>query len=52
MNDLGWWVIHAEEIMEMLNKVAEGDTPDIVFAEMYANSEINVGNFEGETDAS
>lgn len=51
MSDLGWWVVHGEEILEMLNAVADGNQPDIVFAEFYANSEIDVGEQKGELNA-
>jgi hypothetical protein len=40
-NDLGWWFIHGDEIMEALNKVYDGELPDIAYAELYANSEVN-----------
>ncbi len=37
--DLGWWTISGEAILEALRAVADGDSPDIVYAELYANSE-------------
>lgn len=39
--DLGWWFIHGDEIIEALREVAKGASPDLVYAELYANSEIN-----------
>lgn len=35
---LGWHVISGEQILGMLYAVADGDHPDIVFAEMWANA--------------
>lgn len=35
---LGWWSISGEELLEALRKCANGENPDIVYAEMYANS--------------
>lgn len=34
-----WWAISEEDIMDMLRRVADGDDPDVVYAEWYANSE-------------
>ncbi len=36
---LGWWTISGEALLEALKAVAEGDDPDVVYAELYANSE-------------
>lgn len=44
--DLGWWFIHGDEIMDALKAVAEGQDPEFVYLEMYANS-----YREGEFDA-
>lgn len=35
-----WWAISGEDLMAMLRQVAEGEDPDIVYAEHYANSEV------------
>lgn len=48
MTDLGWWIIHGDEIMAALEQVADGETPAIVYAELYANAEIH----QGEANAS
>ena len=40
-NDLGWWIIHGENLLTALNMVAQGDDPDLVYAELYANAEID-----------
>lgn len=39
--DLGWWFIHGDEIIEALRQVANGESPDVVYAELYANCEVN-----------
>jgi hypothetical protein len=39
MNDLGWWTIHGETILESLRRCAEGESPDVVYAELYANAD-------------
>lgn len=36
---LGWWAISGEALLEMLRRVADGEDPDLVYAEEYANSE-------------
>jgi hypothetical protein len=40
-NDLGWWIIHGENLLTALHMVAQGDDPDLVYAELYANAEID-----------
>lgn len=37
--DLGWHVISGELLLESLRRVAEGEDPDLVFAELWANAE-------------
>ena len=37
--DLGWWTISGEALLETLKTVADGDNPDVVYAELYANAE-------------
>lgn len=39
MTDLGWWVIDGESLMEMLQRVANGEDVDMVYAEEYANAD-------------
>lgn len=36
---LGWWSISGEAIMEMLRRCHVGEDPDLVYAELYANSD-------------
>ncbi len=37
---MGWWTISGEGLLEMLRRVADGEDPDILYAEEYANAEI------------
>jgi hypothetical protein len=37
MTDLGWWAISGEGLLAMLRRVADGEDPDLVYAEEYAN---------------
>lgn len=39
-NDLGWWTIHGDDLMDMLRAVADGQHPDLVYAEAYANGQV------------
>lgn len=36
-DNLGWWAISGEDLLEMLRQVADGADPDLVYAEAYAN---------------
>jgi hypothetical protein len=42
----GWWTISGEAFMDALRAVAAGENPDIVYAEHYANSEIETPGTE------
>jgi hypothetical protein len=33
------WVLSGEELLVMLHRVADGEDPDMVYAEEYANAE-------------
>jgi hypothetical protein len=35
---LGYWTISGEALLDMLRRVAAGEDPDAVYAEVYANS--------------
>lgn len=37
---MGYWVIGGSELLRMLRRVKGGEDPDLVYAEEYANSEI------------
>ncbi|HET6917258.1 MAG TPA: hypothetical protein VFH56_14285 [Acidimicrobiales bacterium] len=40
MSGLGWWTISGDEFLRALHEVAEGNDPEMVYAEFYANSQI------------
>lgn len=37
---LGWWSISGEALLAMLRRVHDGEDPDLVYAEEYANAQI------------
>ena len=37
--DLGWHVMSGEQLMEMLQRAADGEDPDLLFAELWANAD-------------
>lgn len=39
-DSLGWWVIKGEVLLDALRRVSEGEDPDLVYAELYANTEV------------
>jgi hypothetical protein len=38
-NSLGWWCISGQDILVALRRVGDGEDADMVYLEMYANSE-------------
>lgn len=50
MTDLGWWIIHGDEILESLRRVAKGEDPDLVYAELYANCEVHEGDLNASEE--
>ena len=36
---LGWWTISGVALLEALRKAHAGNDPDLVYAELYANSD-------------
>lgn len=42
MTDLGWWAISGEDVLDALRRAHDGEDPDLVFAELYANSDHEV----------
>lgn len=40
MNTLGWWCLSGPSLLEALRRAHGGEDPDLVFTEMYANSDI------------
>jgi hypothetical protein len=45
---LGWWSISGEALLQALRDVANGEDPDVVYAELYANSDHETVPPEGE----
>jgi hypothetical protein len=37
---LGWWTISGAQLLDALKRVASGEDPDLVYAELYANSAV------------
>lgn len=37
---LGWWTISGAALMAALHRAHNGEDPDLVYAELYANSEV------------
>lgn len=35
-----WWCVAESDLMNMLNAVAAGEDPDLVYAEAFANSHV------------
>ncbi len=40
LKGLGWWTISGEALLEALKAVAEGDDPDVVYAELCQFGEV------------
>jgi hypothetical protein len=38
-SDLGWWAISGDDLLAALKRAHAGDNPDILYAELYANSD-------------
>jgi hypothetical protein len=38
-DDLGWHVISGDDLLAALRRVAAGENPDLVYAELWANAE-------------
>jgi hypothetical protein len=34
-----WWVIHGQALMDALARAYDGEDPEMVYVELYANSE-------------
>jgi hypothetical protein len=37
---LGWWSISGERLLELLRRAYDGEKPDLLYAEEYANAHI------------
>ena len=35
---MGWWAISGEDLLDMLRRAANGENPDLIYAEAYANA--------------
>lgn len=42
----GWWVISGDELYAALTRVSQGEDPDMAYTELYANSDVE--NVEGD----
>jgi hypothetical protein len=40
VSGLGWWCISGEDLLDMLRRAAAGEEADLLYAELYANSEV------------
>lgn len=45
-----WWSISGIALMEMLVRVKNGEDPDLVYMELYANSKITITKEEDDTE--
>jgi hypothetical protein len=50
LQGVGWWTLAGEDFLAALRAVADGELPDIVYAEMYANSEHQQPGEDGSDD--
>jgi hypothetical protein len=44
--DLGWWTISGEALLDLLRRCHDGEDPDLVYAEAYANCDHDPGGSE------
>lgn len=47
-DELGWWTIAGSELIAALRRVGAGEDPDMVYIDLYANSDHE--NVEGNRD--
>lgn len=40
MTNMGWWAISGEDFLAALKRAHAGENPELIYAELYANSEI------------
>ncbi|HET6916615.1 MAG TPA: hypothetical protein VFH56_11050 [Acidimicrobiales bacterium] len=38
--NLGWWTISGEALMDALRRAHDGEDPDLIYTEQYANSDV------------
>lgn len=44
----GWWAMSGEAFMAALRRAHEGENPDLIYAEWYANSDVET--IEGDSN--
>lgn len=44
----GWWSINGEQLMIMLQRCHDGEEPFLVYAEAYANAEVERHGRDGQ----
>jgi hypothetical protein len=44
MPDLGWHVIHGDDLLASLRRAAAGEDADVIYAELWANAEHESAN--------
>lgn len=37
--ELGWWAIAGDELLRSLRRAHDGENPDLLYTELYANTE-------------
>lgn len=47
---LGWWTISGECLMDMMRRAHAGEDPEMVYAEEYANAEIDRRHLDGDDE--
>lgn len=45
---MSWWVLSSDSLQEMLQRVAAGEDPWLVYTEYYANCDVEVCDGESE----
>lgn len=38
---LGWWTLSGEEFMKAMRRAHDGEDPEMIYAEYYANSKVD-----------
>jgi hypothetical protein len=38
MSELGWWAISGRSLLAALHRAHDGESPDLLYAELYANT--------------
>lgn len=48
MADLGWWAISGRALIDALRRAHAGESPDVLYAELYANTDAEPSNSQEE----